>query len=157
MNRYLWCYTLPDLQDEQIQEFKSHIVGKLGITDIFLSMGSSFQPDESKATGWWYENRTYASILYLGQYLNAIVPMAYNTAQEPIGGNFERLKTKLPFDQWQQKSPAKSGVIIGLGIYEYGSYDLIVETAESLEVFMSAEFSHNFKGIAFYSTRFLKM
>ncbi len=83
--------------------------------------------------------------------------MAYNTAQEPIGGNFERLKTKLPFDQWQQKSPAKSGVIIGLGIYEYGSYDLIMETGESLEVFMSAELSHNFKGIAFYSDRFLKM
>ena len=74
--------------------------------------------------------------------------------QAPVGGNFERLKSKLPIGQWQQKSPAKSKVIIGLGIYEYESYDLLMETIESLEEFMSAELSHNFKGIGFYSDRF---
>ena len=270
MNRYLWCYSLTDLQNDEIQEFKNHIVEKIGITDIFLSMGSNFRPHESNfrklsniislmyplrihamvfqdkiflenirekedqikeaiqvlgnynvvnkenllkgihidiephatdqfkeykdcdeqkvrelfhnyryllftiqsqiyktgglmeddfffsaATGWWYENRNYASILYLGQYLTAIVPMAYNTAQEPVGGNFELLKSKLPVDQWQQKSPLRSGVVIGLGIFEYGSYDLLMDTVESLEIYLSSELSLYFKGVAFYSDRFL--
>lgn len=111
----------------------------------------------SAATGWWYENRTYASILYLGQYLNAIVPMAYNTAQEPVGGNFDRLVTKLPIEEWRKKSPAESGVIVGLGIFEYDTYDMLMEIVESLESYLDTELSHNFKGIALYSDQFLVM
>ena len=110
----------------------------------------------SAATGWWYENRAYASVFYLGQYLDAIVPMAYNTAQEPVGGNFQRLKSKLPIDRWRKKSPMNSGIIIGLGIHEYETYNLLMETSESLEAFAREKLSHSFKGIAFYSDRHLK-
>jgi len=130
----------------------STIRGRIDKTEALTGNAFIF----SAATGWWYENRAYASVLYLGQYLDAIVPMAYNTAQEPVGGNFERLKSKLPLDQWRKKSPMNSGIIIGLGIYEYETYGLLMETAESLEAFAREKFSHNFKGIALYSDRHLK-
>lgn len=268
MKRYLWSYTIPDLNESQLIEWKVQVVEKLGITDIFLSMGRNFEPDESNyhrlqniihlmfplrvhamvfqshsylsdisekeqqiksvirklgnynvekrehklagihidiephatdefklyknddeskvrqlfqnyryllyliktqinkteglsdhdtifsaATGWWYENRNFASIRYLGQYLDAIVPMAYNTAEEPVGGNFDRLKSKLPFDLWKQRSPGSSGVIVGLGIYEYASYAQLMETVEALEDFLGSELDDNFKGVAFYSDK----
>jgi len=50
--------------------------------------------------------------------------MAYNTAEKSVGGNSRRLKTKLPIDDLMQKSPVISGVIIGLGIFDYKEYDL---------------------------------
>ena len=57
---------------------------------IDLSLGLS-EPDFvfSAATGWWYEGYSAVSMAVLCRYLDAIVPMAYNSKSEPVDGDTE--------------------------------------------------------------------
>ena len=209
MKRFLWSYKLNNLSNQQLIEFKNNLITNFGITDIFLSMGGSLNPQKldenrlkyiieklspinvhamilqdnfyidltdkikrkiqqelsvlsnynlkypkhrlkgihidvephtrkdyqsgneiivfqkyielskflhneikskyftskefmfSAATGWRYEFRDDVKIEKIVKFLDAIVPMAYNSKEEPVCGSFSRIINRLPFEQWQ--------------------------------------------------------
>ena len=101
------------------------------------------------ATGWWYERRSDARMAVLCWYLDAIVPMAYNSADEPVGGNLERLKNKLPYAKWDSESPCDRRFIVGLGFCEY---EKIADVADPLQAWLLNQYPHSFGGMSFFSS-----
>lgn len=103
----------------------------------------------SAATGWWYESRDDATLAILCRYLDSIVPMAYNSREEPVGGSLERMKGKLPYDRWNSTAPTGTGFVVGLGFCEY---DSICEVADPLQHLLLKAYPNVFRGLAFFSS-----
>jgi hypothetical protein len=111
----------------------------------------------SAATGWWYETTQYSqiSISELGRYLDAIAPMGYNSTEDPVVGNVERILRKFPFELWSSRAPKGSGFIVGLALYEYSSISHFIDVVEQLENHLIKRYPESFKGVAIFSDKYL--
>jgi hypothetical protein len=103
----------------------------------------------SAATGWWYDSRPDATMEQLCRYLDAIVPMAYNSPEEPVGGTLERMQQRLPYATWDRLSGRDKRFIVGLGINEH---DDLRPMADSLEDWLQSRFPGTHGGLAFFSS-----
>lgn len=109
----------------------------------------------SAAVGWWYEAKQFASSMYLDQYLDEIVPMIYNTPENPIGNSLEEIK-KRSISALNKYYSNNSSFVIGMGIYEFTDYMKLITTIEEVELYFVRNHPDNFKGIALFSDKDLE-
>ncbi|MCF7912709.1 MAG: hypothetical protein K9M99_09285 [Candidatus Cloacimonetes bacterium] len=141
-----------DFKFERIHELFSRYIKLLACFRKHINQSEGFQmPDFqfSAATGWWYDAFPEVTMQELGRSLDAIVPMAYNSPQEPVGGNLERMQRKLPYEKWEKEAPPDTKFIVGMGFSEYHDINSV---ANPLIEWLKNRCPRTFAGLAFFSS-----
>jgi hypothetical protein len=141
-----------DFKFERKHELFSRYIKLLACFRKHIDQSEGFQVTDfqfSAATGWWYDIFPEVTIQNLTKSLDAIVPMAYNSPQELVGSNLERIKSKLPYEKWENEAQLGTGFIVGMGFSEYKDINAV---ADPLAVWLRAKCSKAFGGLAYFSS-----